>query len=125
MVQKSAAGRDPASIKPKARVIALRRELGLTRVSADQAPQDIVLSGGTDAGLSEGMTLTIMRKVPVLDPYRDNKQLELEIPYGIVRLVSVQKDVAVARLEKMDPIQKGLAIGTRGVFVGDYVGSDN
>jgi hypothetical protein len=29
----------------------------------------------------------------------------------------------VARLEKMDGIQKGLSIGTRGVFVGDYVGS--
>jgi hypothetical protein len=120
---KKSAGRDPASVKTKARVIALRRELGLTRASADQAPQDIVLSGGSDSGLEEGMTLKILRKVPVLDPYRDNRQLELDVPYGLVRIVHVQKDVAVARLEKMDGIQKGLSIGTRGVFVGDYVGS--
>lgn len=122
-VKKGDPGRAPAAVKAKARVIALRRELGLTRATADQAPQDIVLSGGSDAGLQEGMILKILRKVPVLDPYRDNKALELEVVYGTVKVVHTQGDIAIARMEKMDSIKTGLAMGTRGVFVGDYVGS--
>ena len=123
MVAKSQqAARDPASIKPSARVISVRRELGLTRASADQAPLDIVLNAGASAGLSEGMTLALMRKVPVLDPYRDNQQRELEVEYGTVKIIHVQSDIAVARLEKIEPIKSGLAMGTRAVFVGDYVG---
>lgn len=111
-----------ASMTVSARVIALRRELGLNSRESDQAPQDIILNAGTENGISEGMLLTVQRRIPILDPYRDNQQTELEVEFATLRIVSAQNDLAVARVEKMDSIQQGLALGTRGIMIGDYVG---
>ncbi len=120
--EKAEAGRRPAGLQASARIIAVKRELGLTKQQADQAPQDLILNGGTKAGLNEGMKLSLMRKIPVLDPYRENQQSEIEVEFGQVRVIHVQENVAVARVEKIDSIRDGMAIGTRGPLVGDFVG---
>lgn len=114
--------RNVASMNVSGRVIAVRRELGLTQAEADAAPQDIVVNAGSDSGLTEGMVLTVERRIPVLDPYRDNQPSELQVAFALVKVVLVQKDVAVARIEKVQPIRVGVGVGTRGILIGDYVG---
>jgi hypothetical protein len=121
--QRSAYDRGLASAGATARVIAVRRELGLSRAESDRAPQDIVLNGGSDVGLSEGMSLKVTRKVAVIDPYQANQQKELEIPFARLRVMHVQEGIAIARVEKMDPIVTGLAVGVRSVLIGDTVSS--
>lgn len=113
--------RDPASIKPVARVIAVKRELGLDSASSDKAVQDVILNAGTSGGLSEGMSLSLVRKVPVIDPYKENKQLELEVEFGSITIIHAQEGLSVGRLERLDSISKGLAVGNRAVMVGDFV----
>ncbi len=114
--------RQIASMTVSARVIAVRRELGLTTKESNEAPQDIVLNSGTQNGITEGMELSVQRRIPVLDPYRDNQQTELEIEFATIKVVKVQNDLAIARLEKMQPIHSGLSLGTRAIMIGDYVG---
>ncbi len=111
-----------ASMTVSARVIAVRRELGLTSREADTAPQDLVLNAGAENGITEGMLLTVQRRIPILDPYRDNQQTELEVEFATIRVIKSQNDLAIARVEKMDSIQQGVALGTRGIMIGDYVG---
>jgi hypothetical protein len=113
--------RSPAAIEPLARVIALRRELGMTNKESENAAQDIILNGGTNSGLSEGLTLAVVRKIPVIDLYRENSQSELEVEFAKVKIIHVQRDVAVARLEEIEESRTGLFLGTRGVLVGDFV----
>ncbi len=122
LAQRKILERQVASMTPAARVIAVRRELGLTRLDSDRAPQDLILNAGTENGITEGMLLTVQRRVPILDPYRDNQQTELEVEFATVRIVLAQNDLAVARVEKMDPISSGVALGTRAIMIGDYVG---
>jgi hypothetical protein len=121
--QRRAYDRGLASASATARVIAVRRELGLTRAEADRAPQDIVLNGGADVGLSEGMSLKVTRKVAVIDPYQANQQKELEIPFARVRVMHVQEGIAIARVEKMEPNATGFALNVRGILIGDTVSS--
>ena len=119
---KETAGRNPASFAPQARVIAVRRELGLNTADANAAPQDIVLNGGTEIGLGEGMILSVARSIPILDPYKENQQKQLEVEFAKVKIVHAQNNLAIARIEKIDSIRKGVAVGTRGILIGDYVG---
>jgi hypothetical protein len=114
-------GRSPASRQLKFRVLAVRRELGLTTAEMARAPQDIIINGGMAEGLSEGMVLNVVRKVAVIDPYLDNKQKELEVTFAKVKVVYAQDNLAVARLQNMDSIGEGLAVGVRGVLIGDYL----
>lgn len=122
VLNRQATARNPAAFQPQARIIAVRRELALTAADAAAAPQDVVLNAGTENGLDEGMVLSVARSVPILDPYRENQQKQLEIEFAKVRVIHAQPNLAIARLDKIDSIRKGLAVGTRAVLIGDYVG---
>jgi len=123
MVQKRAEmERNPAAFEPSARVIGIRREMAMTSEEDGKIPQDILLSGGAETGLSEGMILSVVRKIPVIDPFRENYQTELEVKFGTVRIVQAQKDVAVARIESIFPASEAPGIGTRAIMVGDWIG---
>lgn len=115
--------RNPAAFSPKARVIAVRRDLPLSEEEGKSSPKDIVLNEGTSAGLSEGMNLKVFRRVTLLDPYKNNKQVVMNVEYGTLEIEHVESNMAIARLTKIDPISKGFAIGTRGVMIGDFVGT--
>lgn len=121
LAKKQQALRAPASLEPLARVIAVKRELGLSNHESDIAQQDIILNGGVNSGFSEGMVLSLVRKVPVIDPYRENAQSELEVEFARIKIVHVQNEIAVAHVESLDSIDRGLFLGTRGVLVGDFV----
>ncbi len=113
--------REIASQSQFARVIGVRRELGLTESETAKAPQNIIINGGVQNGFEKGMILKVSRKIPVIDPYRENKQSDLEIEFATAKIVEVSQLVAVARVEKIDSIQSGVAIGTRGILIGDFV----
>jgi hypothetical protein len=113
--------RAPASNDLKFRVIGVRRELALTEVEARRSAQDIIINGGQSEGLEQGMMLTVVRKVPIIDPYLENQQKELEIKFATVRVIHVQDGLAVARIERVSALQDGPSVGVRGVLIGDYL----
>lgn len=115
--------RQPASFQVKARVIGIRRDIGLTDKEDDEAPRDIVINAGSHAGLSVGMKLSVKRHVPILDPYRENVQRNLEVEFARLKVVHVQEELAIARIQEVDDIDEGLAVGVRSVVLGDYVGT--
>lgn len=118
------ASRAPAGVVVKGRVIGVRRDLGLTFEDAKKSAQDIVVNAGSLQGLSKGDTLKVLRKLPLLDPYKESVQRELELPFATVEVVHVQDNVSLVRLKNMDSIEDGFAVGTRGVLVGDYIASN-
>lgn len=122
VLKKAEAQRDPAAFEPAARVIGVRRELGLSAAEAASIPQDIVLNAGTDGGLSEGMTLSVIRRIPMLDPYHDNQETDLEVKFATLKILHVQKDIAIARVENFEDVHNAAGVSTRAVLVGDYVG---
>ncbi len=112
-------GRNLASQESLARVIGVRREIGLS--DKDFSPLNIVLNGGTSTGIEKGQILKVFRKLPVIDPYRENKQTEVEIEFGNLKVMHAEKETAIARVEAIEPSQVGLYVGLRSVLVGDFV----
>jgi len=119
----SLSGRAPAGLELKFRVVAVRRELGLTNAEMARAPQDIIINGGSAEGLEKGMVLNVVRKVAIIDPYLDNQQKELEITFAKVKVIHSQDNLSVARIEDVDAIYEGPGVGIRGVLIGDYLSS--
>jgi hypothetical protein len=115
--------RKPSSFQLKARVIGVRRDIGLSDKEDNKSQRDIILNAGSNSGMSKGMTLTVKRHIPILDPYRENKQRELEIDFAKLEVVHVQDDISVARVSKLYPIDEALSVGLRSVLIGDYVGT--
>ncbi len=114
--------RNPASFAPSARIIGVRRELGLTRDEADASAQDFILNGGTSNGIDEGLTLKVARKIPILDPYKGNEQKEMNIEFATIKVIHAERDISVARLVKLEASEDRPGVGNRAVLVGDYVG---
>jgi hypothetical protein len=110
-----------ASQEQGARVIGVRRELGMTESDSAKAPQNIIINGGTQNGFEKGMILKVSRKIPVIDPYRENKQSELEVEFATAKIILASEDVAIARIQKIEGIGSGLYVGTRGILIGDFV----
>lgn len=119
--QRQELARKPAGLSLKFRVISVRRELALTEAEASRTQQDVVINGGVAEGLSEGMILNVVRKVPVIDPFLDNRQLELEIKFATVKVIHTQENLAIARIENVEPGHSGAGVGVRGVLIGDYL----
>jgi hypothetical protein len=115
--------RNPSSFDVKARVISVRRDIGLNDKEDDKSPHDIILNAGFNSGISKGMKLTVKRHIPILDPYRENKQRELEVELAKLEVVQVQDDISVARVKSMVAIDDGLSVGLRSVLIGDYAGT--
>lgn len=113
--------RKPAGLDLKFRVISVRRELALTEAEARKTPQDVIINGGEAEGLEKGMTLNVVRKVPVVDPFLDNRQMELEIKFATVKVIHSQANLAVARVESLEPAYSGVGVGVRGILIGDYL----
>jgi hypothetical protein len=121
VTQHETMARQIASQSQTARVIGVKRELGLTEYDSARAPQNIIINGGTQKGFEKGMTLKVTRKIPVIDQYMGNKQSELEIEFAQAKIIEVTETVAVARIQKIDSIDKGPYVGTRGILIGDFV----
>jgi len=116
--------RRPAGFNIKARVIGIRRDIGLSNESDDASQRDVILNAGSNAGLTKGMVLGVKRKIPILDPYRENVQRLLELEFAKLKVVHVQGELSIARISSVDDIAEGLSIGLRSVVIGDYVGTN-
>ena len=114
--------REPASFIPSARVIGVHRELAMREEDETKTPQDIILNSGYEKGLVEGMILKVKRKIPVLDPYRENIERELEIEFASVEIIHAENNMSVARVKLTKTADEAPNIGTRSILIGDYVG---
>jgi hypothetical protein len=64
---------------------------------AEPTYKDYYLNGGTARGLREGMIITVVRKVTLYDSYQNKSAGEMELEVGKIKIIHVQKDLAVAR----------------------------
>lgn len=70
-----------------------------TLALSDEEPtyKDYYLNAGSERGLREGMIITVIRKLALYDSYQNKSPGELEVQVGKVKLIHVQKGLAVAR----------------------------
>ncbi len=74
----------------------VRKNLPLS--DTDKVYRDFYINAGSEAGLANGMVITVQRKLPLYDNYQNRSAGDLELKVARVKIIHVQKGLAVARL---------------------------
>ena len=99
---------------------------GLDLGNPGETPQkDFYVNIGSAQGVREGGTLDVMRKVATYD--LTSQKLYKDVTFAIAKLkvIHVEANAAIARLDKMLPAEKTPALSPRAVMVGDFVKTAN
>jgi hypothetical protein len=87
-----------------------------------EVPQkDYYVNMGTAHGLNDGATLEVVRKVPTYDLESQKLYKDISFPIATLKVIHVESNAAVARLEKMNPPEKTPVTSPMAVMIGDFV----
>ena len=64
----------------------------------DPVYRDFIINGGSESGLTVGMLITVQRRTPLYDSYQNRSAGDLQLKVARVKIIHVQKGLAVARL---------------------------
>jgi hypothetical protein len=87
-----------------------------------EAPQkDYYVNMGTLNGLHAGAQLEVRRRMPTYDLVSEKLYKDVTFPIARIKVIHVEDNAAICRLEKLLPADKTPVVASRAVMVGDLV----
>ena len=83
--------------------------------------RDLVISIGSEKGLKVGSVLEVYRKTPTFDDQSQKFVKDLKVPFAKIKVIHVENEAAVARLDALLPRATTAAVIPAAVMVGDEV----
>ena len=83
--------------------------------------KDYYVNMGSNQGLKKGDFLEALRRLPSYDLMDQEFSRDLIFPIAVLKVIHVQSNAAICRLEKMLPLQSTPSISPLSVMVGDYI----
>lgn len=74
----------------------VRKNLALS--DTEKVYRDFYINGGSEAGITAGMIITVQRRLPLYDNYLNRSAGDLDLKVAKVKVIHVQKGLSVARL---------------------------
>ena len=87
----------------------------------EQTQRDFHVNIGAHEGVAKGSRLEVLRRSPTYDLVSQALYRDLTYPIAVLKVIHVEKDAAIARLEKMLPLEETPALLPPIVIVGDLV----
>jgi len=95
---------------------------GLNLGNSDEMPEkDFYVNMGAAEGLHEGSELEVFRRLSTYDLMSEQLYKDVVFPIALVKVIHVEPRAAIARLDKMLPLDKTPSISPRAVMIGDIV----
>lgn len=89
---------------------------------SDEIPQkDYFINMGSEQGIKEGTLLKVLRKMSSYDLINQQLYHDFTFPIALIKVIHVENSTAIARLEKLLPVESTPAISPRAIMVGDRV----
>ncbi len=85
------------------------------------APKDFYVNMGSGQGLQAGSTLEVLRKTATYDLNSQKLYKDVVFPIARLKVIHVEDNASIARLEKILPPETTPVISPRAVMVGDQV----
>ncbi len=98
-------------------VFDVRRPLSFE--NGQDLPKDFYINAGIEVGLKVGMTVGVNRRQTLYDPFQNKSPGDLIIPVGRLKIIHVQDNIAVARLEEISSRQDLPTLDVDAIMVGD------
>jgi hypothetical protein len=89
--------------------------------SGGSRPKDFYVNMGSSNGVRSGTVLEVLRKVSTFDLSSQKLYKDVLLPVAKIKVIHVESNAAVARLEKLAPPELTPGISPRAVMVGDMV----
>lgn len=89
--------------------------------NGEPPPKDFYINMGANQGLGAGATLEVLRKVSTFDLESQRLYKDLFFPIATLKVIHVESNAAVARLDKLLPINETPAYSPQAIMVGDLV----
>ncbi len=90
-------------------------------MGGEKPQKDFYVNMGSQNGLREGSQLEVLRKVSSYDLRTEKLYKDMIFPIAQMKVIHVENNAAICRLEKMLPAEKVPALSPRMVMVGDVV----
>ena len=103
----------------EATVFDVRRPIAMD--NSEVPPKDYYINAGTKDGLKKGMIILVNRRMNLYDQYQNKSPGDLVVPIGQLKIIHIQDDVAVARLEEIKSREALPTVEFDAVMVGDRV----
>lgn len=95
---------------------------GLDMGNPGEVPQkDFYVNMGSAQGLHAGRSLDVFRRIATYDLLNEKLYKDVTFPIARLKVIHVENNAAICRLEKLLPADKTPVISTRSVMVGDLV----
>ncbi|MFZ9595427.1 MAG: hypothetical protein ACO3A2_05050 [Bdellovibrionia bacterium] len=101
-------------------VYSVSQALGLGG-SAEPPAKDYYLTLGTSQGVRRGSRLRVFRHVATFDLFKDQMDRAVTFPIAVIRVVHVESETSVARLEAFLSPDDHVSISPQAIMVGDLV----
>lgn len=74
----------------------VRKNLAMS--DTDKVFRDFYVNGGSEAGITRGMIITVQRRLPLYDNYQNRSAGDLDLKVAKIKIIHVQKGLAVGRM---------------------------
>lgn len=106
-----------ASYGKEIAVFEIRRPLSFE--NGQDLPKDFYINAGIEVGLKVGMSVGVNRRQTLYDPFQNKSPGDLIIPVGRLRIIHVQDNISVARLEVVTGREALPTLDFDAIMVGD------
>ena len=100
-------------------VFDVRRPLAME--NNENPEKDYFFNAGSNDGLKKGMLVVVTRRQALYDQYLNKSPGDLVVPVGLLRIIHVQPDMSVARLESLQSRKHTPNVEFEAVMVGDKI----
>lgn len=105
----------------EAMVYNVYRPIDMGDPGGEKPLKDYYISAGTGAGLHVGSMLDVYRRVSTYDLVNSRVHQQMSYPIAKVKVIHVEDQVAIARLDSLVHPEKNPIIQPPSVMVGDFV----
>lgn len=85
---------------------------------------DYFIRGGTKLGLSQGILVSVVRRVPVHDPFENASVGDFRIKVADIEIIQVDEDKSIGRLVEIDRREARPMLAFDAVMIGDRLDLD-
>ena len=95
---------------------------GLDLGNPGEIPQkDYYINMGSTQGIRDGMILNVHRRISTYDLLSEKLYRDVTFPIARLKVIHTEGTAAIARLDKMLPVEKAPSVNPFAVVVGDIV----
>lgn len=105
------------AVEPEAVVIEVRKKVKLHKT--EKVYPDYFINGGTKLGLQSGAVVSVVRRVPVHDPFLNSSIGDFRIKVADVEIIHSDGEKAIARLVNIDRRAERPMVKYDSIMVGD------